>query len=118
MLAAQALEVGVVDRLGHHGLDRQDGRAPSRAGPEECQLPERLPRSEDSERRPLAVPVGGADGDPSALDQVDGVGRIALVEDHLVAVERARAGRLEGAPDLRIVDVVEESPVHHRQSRR
>jgi hypothetical protein len=57
---------------------------------------------------------GDADRDATALDQVDTVSGVGLVEDNLVTRERAPARERERLGDDVIGDAVEQPPSHRR----
>ena len=114
--AAQAREVGLEDRAGHERLDGDDGRAAAGARTQQRELAERVTGPEHRERHALAVGRGRADGGAAAFDQVDGLGRVALVEDDLVALERPPPRDLERAPQLVPRDPFEQAPLHRRKS--
>jgi hypothetical protein len=113
MLAPQRVELGPVDGVRLGRLQRRDGRRADRLRARyERELAERFAGTAEGQERRLAERGGDPDREPAGGDEMEGVRRIALVEDDLATAERPAARDRQHPPNLGVGDVSEELPAH------
>src|SRR5438046_36739 len=69
-------------------------------------------RAAHHEQRLLAEPRRTLDGEAAAVDEVQRIGRVVLVEDDLAALELPAPGDAEDAPDVLVGHPRQQLPLH------
>jgi hypothetical protein len=115
VLLAQAREVVPAHRVRPARFESRDRGGAALLDVEQRQLAERVSRPVHGYGH--GVPHVGLHpgGEAAPDDQVQRVGRIAAVEDHLVAAEAAPLRDRNEAPELRLGQIVEELASKHRE---
>ena len=95
-------------------LECGDRRRARRAGKEQRELAERLARTEHVEEHAVAVRALEPGGEAPARDEMQRVGGVVTVEDHLALRERPPAGDREQLAYVLFRKPLEQWPLHGR----
>jgi hypothetical protein len=113
VVVAQTVELAAVDRMGLAGLERLHRGCPDRlASGDERKLPECLPGPAEGENRLVAERCAHARREAALRYEMEGVGRVALVEDDLAARKRPAARDLQQPAHVLRRHAPEQLPLH------